>query len=256
MQLRIYSSLADLYKETGNYKDAFDYLQIIRRMQRTYYFDRIKSEIFDMTAKYNLQQKEREILEEQQKIKIYQQQKRYMIVIIIISLLLFVILLVLFRFKNSAYKALLKQNLQSQELRAKLEDNIRKDNISDDMDIDKVSNDDKYILLGKKLEKFIVEEQPYLFEDFGIEDVCKKLNTNRTYISKAIYRYFNKGFNDLLFDYRVKAARELLINPENDHLSIEGIAKMSGFKSTSGFHKKFKQSTGLTPHYFRNHRTP
>jgi AraC-like DNA-binding protein len=59
------------------------------------------------------------------------------------------------------------------------------------------------------------------------------------------------SFYDLLFEYRVRAALEYLNNLQYDHLSVEGIGEMAGFKSNSNFYKRFKNMVGMTPYQFR-----
>jgi len=105
--------------------------------------------------------------------------------------------------------------------------------------------------LALRLEKFMADEKPYLWGDVGLEEFCKKLSTNRTYLSKLINEKYQMSFYDLLFVYRVRTAMECLTNPEFKHLSVEGIGEMAGFKSNSNFYKRFKNTVGMTPHQFR-----
>jgi AraC-like DNA-binding protein len=53
-------------------------------------------------------------------------------------------------------------------------------------------------------------------------------------------------------NYRVEEAKGVLENPENDHLSIEGIGFDAGFKSRSAMYSAFKKQTGHTPGHFRS----
>jgi AraC-like DNA-binding protein len=52
----------------------------------------------------------------------------------------------------------------------------------------------------------------------------------------------------------MSAARKLLIDPNFDHYSIEGISKEVGFSSISSFNTLFKKFTGLTPSQFKKER--
>jgi len=147
---------------------------------------------------------------------------------------------------------LLDQNIREQELNKKHEASIISEQIDGSANMKENSEDEKYFYLGRRIEKFMIEEKPYLKEDTTLDELSKALSTNRTYLSKAIQRYFNQSFNDLICHYRVNTAKELLTNYENDHLSIESIGRMAGFKSSSAFHRRFKAQTRLTPDYYRN----
>lgn len=137
-----------------------------------------------------------------------------------------------------------------------MEFKIRNEKVKEIVFTNEASGNEKDIFdnLGHRIEKYMIEEKPFLYEDVSVDSFCKALNTNRTYIFKATQHYFNKSFNELLFQYRINAARELLTDPSEDHISIDGIGKMAGFKSSSVFFKRFKSMTGLTPDYYRKHR--
>jgi len=250
--IRTYLVLSDVYKSIGDFQSAYEYLKMVRSMQNQNNRKKVKKQIYEMAAKYDLQAKENKIKEEQHKSKIYQQQRKYFIIIIIISLLLLFILLFLFRFKHKAYKTLLQQNLISRRAEKELEKKIREYEFPEPTIEKQHSEEEKYNQLGMKFEKFMIEEKPYLFENLNMDEVSRKLNTNRTYLSKAIQVYFNESFNNLVCAYRIRTARDFLLDPDNNHISVEGIGKMAGFKSNSTFHKNFKFLTGLTPNYFRN----
>ena len=254
--IRAYLALSDVYKSKGDFQSAYEYLKMARSMQNHNSRKKVKKQIYEMAAKYDLQAKENKIKEEQQKNKIYQQQRKYLFIIVIISFLLLFILLFLFRFKNKAYKTLLQQNMLNRRAEKELEKKIREYKFPEPAMEEQHSEEEKYNQLGMKFEKFMIEEKPYLFENLSMDEVSKKLNTNRTYLSKAIQIYFNENFYDLVCSYRIRAARDYLLDPDNNHISVEGIGKMAGFKSNSSFHKNFKFITGLTPNYFRNNSKP
>ncbi len=164
---------------------------------------------------------------------------------------LVIIILNLLRKKNFAYASLVRQNLKTLKLEKERESKIRELEppfILEDKDDKSI---DQFQTLGHRFEKFLVEEKPYLWEDLSMDEICKKLNTNRTYLSKAINEYFNLAFNDVICDFRIRTAKDLLTDPENENITIEGIGQMAGFKSNSLLHKKFKSNTGITPLFFR-----
>lgn len=244
-----YYYLADISFRLGDYPSAYEYLKVSYSLMTRFFDDRIQRQINEMSARYDLQEKETKIKEEAQKIRAYRLQLRYLMVISLIAVSLLMVLVVFFRFKNRAYKKLVEQNLKAMKLEKQVEFCLR--NLSENDIMLKLGAEDRNAELALRLEKFMAEEKPYLWCDISLEECCKKLNTNRTYLSKLINDKYQMGFYDLLFEYRVKTAIECLNNPQLSHLSVEGIGEMAGFKSNSNFYKRFRHSIGMTPHQFR-----
>jgi AraC-like DNA-binding protein len=245
----VYYNLADISFRSGNYADAYEYLQISYDLMSRFFVDRMQLQINDMSAKYDLHAKEVKIKAETEKSRTYRLQKNYLIVIALISVCVLVILVILFRFKSRAYKKLAEQNLKAIKKEKQVEQCLR--NLTETDIMNRVGATDRHAELALRLEKFMAEEKPYLWSDVGLEEFCKKLNTNRTYLSNLINDRFNMGFYDFLFEYRIKAALEYLSCDQFSHLSVEGIGEMTGFKSGSTFYKRFKSVVGMTPNQFR-----
>jgi len=109
-----------------------------------------------------------------------------------------------------------------------------------------------YQNLKLRLIDYFEKEEPFLNPEMKIDDLCAKLNTNRSYLSKIINNEFGLNFNNFVNQHRVLKAKEILSNESFSNYSINGVAKMSGFKSTSAFYKAFGQIVGKTPTDFRN----
>jgi len=108
--------------------------------------------------------------------------------------------------------------------------------------------------LIKKL-KNLLENTDFVYaKDLSIDSVAKKLQTNRTYLSEAINRFHNKSFTQLINGIRIEKAREMILDPNFDHYSIEGIAELVGFSSISSFNNNFKKLIGATPSSLRKNR--
>lgn len=94
------------------------------------------------------------------------------------------------------------------------------------------------------------ESKDYLNPEYSLTDLSKSINTFPTKVSQVINQELNKSFSDLINSYRIETAKKLLV--EEKHLSVEGIALNSGFKSRATFYRVFKKDTGLTPLEFVN----
>lgn len=104
--------------------------------------------------------------------------------------------------------------------------------------------------LNKGLQTLLEKKQIYTNPDLRLSDVALMLGTNRSYLSRTINDEMNTSFCELINDYRVKHAKALLENSD-DEISMEDIASMSGFNGLSSFYRVFKEKTGLTPGKYR-----
>lgn len=77
------------------------------------------------------------------------------------------------------------------------------------------------------------------------------LETNTTYLSNTINGYYQKKFNDFVNEHRTNYVLNRLESDLNfRNYTVEHIADLSGFSSTSAFYTAFKKNTGLTPSYY------
>lgn len=72
--------------------------------------------------------------------------------------------------------------------------------------------------------------------------------TNTTYLSNTINDYYKCNFRTLINSYRVKRAKEILLN---DSSYIKDIHKKCGFASLSVFYQVFVEKEGIPPLQFK-----
>ena len=118
-------------------------------------------------------------------------------------------------------------------------------------DIDNEKKSEKLNLHFEKINKLVHEENLFLNEDLGIEDVAKKIGFSSGYVSQIIKNSTNKNFTNWINDFRVSKVKEMLLNQEFDNYTALAIGLEAGFKSKSSFYATFKKSTGITPANFR-----
>ncbi|MEM6647025.1 MAG: helix-turn-helix domain-containing protein [Bacteroidota bacterium] len=95
------------------------------------------------------------------------------------------------------------------------------------------------------------EQKPYLQQELTLRDVAAALSIPHRYVSQVVNEKLDQHFMDFVNSYRVEAAKQMLLAPEWQHLTIDGIAGEAGFKSRSAFYTAFKKVTGTTPGAFR-----
>ncbi len=107
-----------------------------------------------------------------------------------------------------------------------------------------------FVSLKRELLQVMEINKLFLDDSLTIHSLAKELNTNSKYLSQLINNEFEKSFVVFINEYRIDEAKELLLNDNNKHLSIEGIGYEAGFKSKSAFNAAFKKFTGETPSSF------
>jgi len=89
------------------------------------------------------------------------------------------------------------------------------------------------------------EKQMFRVHGLQVVDLAKELGTNTTYISTCINKETGASFNDLVNEYRIRYALDLL--SDNPSMPVTQLADLSGFSSYSSFIRSFKRITGKTP---------
>ena len=109
--------------------------------------------------------------------------------------------------------------------------------------------------LLEKLEHALREEKVFKNKNLTLTILAEQLSTNTTYLSKFINNHYNKRFNILINEYRV---REVLLYFETDQLeelTIFALAQKAGFSSKSAFNLAFKTYTGVTPSFYLKNKS-
>jgi YesN/AraC family two-component response regulator len=89
----------------------------------------------------------------------------------------------------------------------------------------------------------------YLKPNFSLEEAAKEMNVSKHVLSQYLNVMLGKSFTNLINEYRIEKAKELLEIESN--LTVEGIGYDSGFSSKSTFFSTFKKITGKTPNEYQ-----
>ena len=111
-----------------------------------------------------------------------------------------------------------------------------------------VSSQEKAFSPGaeKMLSEFFRIRHPH---NIQLADAADFLQLTPARASDRIKREFGKGFSEVLRDYRMKTACQLL---KNSMFSVEEIAHRCGFSSGGYFHRIFHRELRITPGEYRN----
>ena len=109
-----------------------------------------------------------------------------------------------------------------------------------------------YDKIMESFRQAMIADKCYLDPDMSIDEISRRLGTNRTYVSKLVNIYYGMPFRDYLNKMRIDYAKELMVD-EPDAV-IEYISVKSGFQSSTQFIRKFKELEGITPSIWRSQR--
>ncbi len=96
----------------------------------------------------------------------------------------------------------------------------------------------------------MLHKKLYLNADLSIKDAATELQTNRTYLSKAVNTVLQQSFTSYINELRVKAGIKFMQSDDAKMYTMDAIASQIGFKSRSVFSEVFKKQTGVSPSFF------
>ena len=105
--------------------------------------------------------------------------------------------------------------------------------------------------LKHNIESFFNDDKLFLNPDLSLEILSKKLNTEKSLVSKFLKETYNKGFNDFVNQYRIEAFKKHLSEKTYENYDLVSLAKETGFKSKATFYRVFKQLEGITPNQYK-----
>lgn len=85
-------------------------------------------------------------------------------------------------------------------------------------------------------------------KQISLQDVADQLQITPSYISRILNKQLKKSFTDIINEYRVQEAKQLIKNG----VVLKEVAHQTGFRSQSYFTQIFKKLTGISPRDYQN----
>jgi AraC-like DNA-binding protein len=114
----------------------------------------------------------------------------------------------------------------------------------------KLSEEEKEYILDRLKTYLNGKQKPYLDPKITLHKISGELRITSNNLSQVINEKTGLNFNDYINSYRINESKNLLRSNDFKILTIDAIAKMSGFNSKSAFYSAFRKQTGLTPGEF------
>lgn len=98
------------------------------------------------------------------------------------------------------------------------------------------------------------EEKPYRDTTFNRTVLAKLLGTNEKYVADAVREGAGTTVSNYITDIRLNCSLELLSDESGDGepMSLDDIARDSGFRSYSSFWRAFQKKYSMTPSEYRS----
>jgi two-component system, response regulator YesN len=104
----------------------------------------------------------------------------------------------------------------------------------------------KYNNIVKEVINYIKKN---LQQEISLKSAAESIYVNPAYLCRLIKKETGKNFIDIVNEYRIEKAKELL---KNVHYKTYEVGEMVGFKYPRNFSIKFKEYTGMTPTEYKN----
>lgn len=235
-----YIYLSEVYSSMG-YKDKSikclkEYIALVSDV---FYEEKEKS-FLNLRLDYESERRQKELREKD--IVILNQSKNMIVLTSIFLLVVLFTLYVLYRKKSKMYRNLVLR--YESQMKKEQSFQVLHNNNKNDPESRKI----KEIFTG--IEDLMISEKLYLNSTLSLEDLATRLDTNRSYISKAINVFAGTTFNGYVNSYRIKEAVVMLSNPHND-IPIKAISSTVGYSNISSFYSNFLKETGVPPSKYR-----
>ena len=94
------------------------------------------------------------------------------------------------------------------------------------------------------------EAKLYLEPELTLASLSRRLKLSASQVSSTINAAFGKNFNEFVNGFRIEHFKKEIAKPENENITLLGIAYDSGFNSKATFNRVFKKEEGISPKEF------
>ncbi len=101
--------------------------------------------------------------------------------------------------------------------------------------------------LQKRLKHQLEHEEIFLNPDLSLRELAGKIDSTEKKVSYLLNQHLETSFYELINRYRVEKFKVEIGRPDNEQLSIVGVAFNCGFPSKSSFYRAFRAEVAMSP---------
>lgn len=99
----------------------------------------------------------------------------------------------------------------------------------------------------QRVRKALEQEGSFKQAGMNLQQFSSDLDIPSYLVTRSVKALYDRTFPETLNHFRVEAVKQMLLDPNKEHLKIESLAYEVGFASPSAFYAAFKKHTGQTP---------
>lgn len=250
----LYLRLSEAETALGRYREALEYFRNYHSQADSIFNVERERSINELRVSYEAERQEN--LLRKNEIDLIRQQRRLQQ---LLSLLLFAIgisavIWILYRRKDRMYRQIVRQQYEFlQKEKKTVRPAAPSASASSGSERPSPDRDDHNVReaeLFARIEALMQTEGIYRQNDLTIERLAERLDTNRTYVSRAINRQTGKTFSGYVNSYRIDEAVRRLSDIDDD-TPLKALAQMLGYNHLQTFYASFQSAIGMPPSKYR-----
>ncbi|MDE6395063.1 MAG: helix-turn-helix domain-containing protein, partial [Duncaniella sp.] len=239
--------IAEANRMLGNYETALDYTnRYVALVDSTYRMGREQAMI-DNRIKYEIYDQDRRIREKEQELRASRMRNWILAGALVVLGCFVLFVLESYRRKKRLYRAIVAQNSEYLAREQVLLEQIERAQAESSQGGKPVNplTEEKADDIMSRFTLLMTEEKLFRDPSLNIGAVADRLDSNRTYVSRAI-NDSGKSFTQIVNDYRIREAIAM-ISDLDANIPLKQICSDVGFSSSSTFYSTFQAVTGMTP---------
>lgn len=252
---KLYLRISEAETALGRYREALDYFKSYHSQADSIFNVERERSINELRVRYDAERQENMLRKSE--IDLIRQQRRFQLLLL---LLLFAVgistvVYILYRRKDKMYKQIVRQQYEFLKKEKKAAQPAMPPPGPTSPQTEKPSPDrDEHAVrdaeLFARIEYLMQTEGVYRQNDLTIERLAERLDTNRTYISRAINQQAGKAFSSYVNSYRIDEAVRRLSDVDDD-TPLKALAQTLGYNHLQTFYTSFQSAIGMPPSKYR-----
>lgn len=252
---KLYLRISEAETALGRYREALDYFKSYHSQADSIFNVERERSINELRVRYDAERQENMLRKSE--IDLIRQQRRFQLLLL---LLLFAVgistvVYILYRRKDKMYKQIVRQQYEflKKEKKAAQPAMPPPGPTSPQTEKPSPDRDDHAVRdaeLFARIEYLMQTEGVYRQNDLTIERLAERLDTNRTYISRAINQQAGKTFSSYVNSYRIDEAVRRLSDVDDD-TPLKALAQMLGYNHLQTFYTSFQSAIGMPSSKYR-----